>query len=152
MPVITRMGVHASIAADQRPVGRSTATFVTVDQAGNELVREAVSDEPGLTLTVSHFFDVDDGRRLATEGLGEQSLVVPRDCPIEELRTDLREFIFEDELRELDEEFDDEPRWEDMSAVLGDAGVLGDEATRRRGDEATRRRGDPRSRAVRCRT
>jgi hypothetical protein len=128
MPVIIRMGVRASIAADQRPFGRSTATLVTVDQAGNELVREEVSDEPGLTLRVVHFVDVDDGRRLTTEGLGKQSLVVPRDCTIEELRADLREFIFEDELRELDEEFADEPRWEDMSAVLSDAGVVADEA------------------------
>jgi hypothetical protein len=122
------MGARASVADDQRPLGWSAAKVVMVDDAGNELAREVVPDEPGLVLSVVHFVDLDDGRRVTTEALGQMSLSVPRDCTLDELREDLREFIFEDELREVDEPLADEPRWEDMSSALREGGIVADDA------------------------
>ena len=122
------MGARASVASDQRPWGQSSATVVTVDEAGNELAREEVSAEPGLVLSVVHFVDLDDGRRVTTEALGEMSLSVRRECTVDELREELQEFIFEDEMREVVEELADEPRWEDMSAALSEWGVVADDA------------------------
>lgn len=87
-----------------------------------------MADELGLLLSIVHFVDLDDGRRVTTEALGEMSLSVPSDCTLDELREDLRELIFEDEIREVDEELANEPRWEDMSAVLGECGVVADDA------------------------
>jgi hypothetical protein len=71
-----------------------------------------------------HFVDLDDGGRVTTEPLGDTSLSVPRDCTLDELREELRDFIFEDEVRELDDELADEPRWEEMSAVLRERGIV----------------------------
>ena len=122
------MGAYASVARDQRPSGWSAAKVVWVDKAGNELARETVVDEPGVVLSVVHFVDLDDGLRVTTEALGEMSLSVPRDCTLDELREDLREFIFEDELREVDEELAGEPRWEDMSSALLERGIVADDA------------------------
>jgi hypothetical protein len=76
-----------------------------------------------------HFVDVDDGGRVTTEALVDMSLSVPRDCTLEQLRVELREFIFEDDLREVDEDLADEPRWEDMSSALRERGIVADEAT-----------------------
>ena len=63
------------------------------------------------------------GARVTTEALGALALSVPRTCTVDELSEDLREFIFEDELREVDADLADEPRWEEMSAVLGEQGI-----------------------------
>jgi hypothetical protein len=128
MPAMARMGVRTSLAPDRRPVGWSASEVVTVDEAGNELSRELVLGEPGLVLRLVHFVDLDDGRRFTTEAFGEMSLSVPRDCGRDALREDLREFIFEDALREIDEELADEPRWEEMSMVLREHGVIADDA------------------------
>ncbi len=43
-----------------------------------------------------------------------------------ELREEIRETIFEDDLRDVGEE---EPRWEELIEVLGEAGVDADEDT-----------------------
>ena len=125
---MVRMGARVSLAPDQRPLGWTASKVVTVDEAGNELSRGLVLDEPGVVLSVVHFVDLDDGRRVTTEAFGEMSLSVPRDCGRDELCEDLREFIFEDELREVDEELADEPRWEDMSTALREHGVIADDA------------------------
>ena len=117
------MGVRAHVAADQREFGTSSSVVVTVDESGAELVREDVQDAPGLVLRVVHFVDLDDGVRVTTEALGAMALSVPRTCTVDELSEDLREFIFEDELREVDADLADEPRWEEMSAVLGEQGI-----------------------------
>jgi hypothetical protein len=116
--------VRAGIAADQRSFGTSSAVLVTVDESGTELAREVVPDAPGLVLRVVHFVDLDDGARVTTEALGGMSLSVPRTCTLDELRADLREFVFEDELREMGAELVDEPRWEEMSSVLRERASL----------------------------
>jgi len=121
------MGARASVAGDQRSLGRSAAEVVAVDESGTEVARELVPSEPGLVLHVVHFVDLDDGGRVTTESLGDMSLSVARDCTLEQLRDELREFIFEDELREVDGELADEPRWEDMSSVLREHGIVADE-------------------------
>jgi len=121
------MGARASIAANQRPLGRSASEMVTVDESGNELARELLPSEPGLVLHVVHFVDLDDGGRVTTEALGDMSLSVPGDCTLDELRDEFREFIFEDDLREVDEELADERRWEDMSSALGVQGIVADD-------------------------
>jgi hypothetical protein len=124
---MVRMGAHASVARDQRPLGRSAAEVVTVDESGREVARESVPSGPGLVLHVVHFVDFDDGGRVTTEALGEMSLSVPRDCTLEQLRDELREFIFEDDPREVDEELADEPRWGDMWSVLRAHGIIADD-------------------------
>jgi hypothetical protein len=101
--------------------------MVTVDRRGKELAREVVPDAPGLGLRVVHFVDLDDGARVTTEAFGDMSLSVPRACTLDELREELRELIFEEELRELDPELADEPRWEEMSSVLSERGVAADD-------------------------
>jgi|tagenome__1003787_1003787.scaffolds.fasta_scaffold20963481_5 hypothetical protein len=121
------MGVRASLAAERQPVGWSAAKVVTFDKAGSELARE-LRHEPSVTLNVVQFVDLSDGRRVTTEACGDMALTVPRQYTVAELHGDLREFIFEDELREVDDELADEPRWEDMTAVLRDRGVPADEA------------------------
>jgi hypothetical protein len=103
------------------------AEVVTVDESGNELAREVVPSERGLVLHVVHFVDLDDGGRVTTEAFGGMRLSVPRDFTLSELREEVREFIFEDELREVDVELADEPRWEDMSSMLRERGVVADE-------------------------
>jgi hypothetical protein len=124
---MVRMGARAEVAADQRQFGTSSSVVVTVDESGNELSREQVHDAPGLRLRVVHFVDLDDGVRVTTEALGAMAMSVPRTCSLDELREELREFVFEDELREVDAELADEPRWEEMSAVLNERGIAAGE-------------------------
>jgi hypothetical protein len=100
---------------------------LTVDETGNEHT-ELVPDEPGLQLSIVHFVDLADGRRVTTEAFGEMSLSVPREDDEPELREAIREVIFEDELREVDTDLLDEPRWPEMSAVLREHGVVADDA------------------------
>src|SRR4051794_8360846 len=123
------MGARASVARDQRPLGRGAAELVTVDESGTEVARELVPSDPGLVLQVVHFVDVDDGGRVTTGALGDMSLSVPRSSTLDELREELREFVFEDDLREVDEELADEPRWEEMSSLLRERGIVADEET-----------------------
>jgi hypothetical protein len=52
---------------------------------------------------------------------------VPWDCTLDGLREDLRDFIFEDEVRELDDVLADEPRWPEMSSVLQKRGIAADD-------------------------
>lgn len=121
------MGVRAGVSENQRPFGTSSSVVVTVDERGNELAREVVLDAPGFALWVVHFVDLDDGGRVTTDSLGGIFLSVPRTCTIDELHAEPREFIFEDELREVDAELADEPRWEEMSSALRERGVVADE-------------------------
>ena len=121
------MGARARIADDQRPLGRSASVVVTLDESGQELAREVVPDAPGIVLEVVHFVDLGDGARVTTEAFGGMSLSLPRACTLDELREELREFIFEDELREVDTELADEPWWDEMSSVLRERGVVADE-------------------------
>ena len=53
---------------------------------------------------------------------------VPSTCTKHELDDDVRELIFEDEMREADGLID-EPRWDDMLQVLREQGVTTDDAT-----------------------
>jgi hypothetical protein len=87
-----------------------------------------VPEEPGLQLSIVHFVDLADGRRVTTEAFGEMSLSVPREEDEPELREAIREVIFEDELREVDTDLLDEPRWPEISAVLREHGVVADDA------------------------
>jgi hypothetical protein len=120
---MVQMGVRAGIARDQRPFGTSYSEVVSVDAKGNERDRRWVRHPPGVKLRVVHFVDLDDGERVTTEGFGEMVLSVRRDSTLAELRAELREFIFEDDMVEPDEE----PRWEDMLSVLRERGVAADD-------------------------
>jgi len=122
------MGARVSVASDQRPLGRAFAEFVTVDESGMETARDLVPSDPGLVLQVVHFVDIDAGGRVSTVALGDMSLSVPRDCTLDQLRDEVREFIFEDDLRDVDESLV-EPRWEDMSSALRERGIIADEET-----------------------
>jgi hypothetical protein len=75
-----------------------------------------------------HFVDLDDGRRVTTEPYGRSSLHMSLDCTEAELLAEVREFIFEDEMREIPEDAA-EPRWPEMVEELARAGVAVDEAT-----------------------
>jgi len=125
---MVRMGVRANLAADQRPFGTSAREVVTVDESGTEISREIVPDDPGLVLRVVQFVDLDNGVRATTEAFGVMTLVVPHTCSLEELRAELHEFVFEEELLELDEDLGDEPRWEQLSSVLREEAVIADDA------------------------
>ena len=129
MPEMVRMGVRAHLAADQRPFGTSAREVVTFDEGGAELSREIVPDDPGLVLRVVQFVDLDNGGRATTEAFGSMTLAVPETCSVEELRAELHEFVFEEELLELDEDLGDEPRWEQLSLALREEAVIADDAT-----------------------
>jgi hypothetical protein len=105
------MGARLSVAEDQTPLGVTTARVVTVDEEGNELAREVVGDAPGARPECRAVRR--SGRRPTRyeRGLGDMSLSIPGSHTLDELRAELREMIFEDELREVDEELADEPRW-----------------------------------------
>src|ERR1700754_2877475 len=92
VPDAVRMGARASIAVDQRPLGRAASEVITVDESGNE-ARELIWEEPGrgLVLEVVHFVDLDDGRRVTTEAFGEMSLHLPRGYTLDEVRDAVRE-------------------------------------------------------------
>jgi hypothetical protein len=129
VPEPVRMGASAFIAADQRALGRGAAELVTVDENGIELARELIPEEPGLVLQVVHFVDLDDGCRITTESLGEMSLSVSGQCTPDELRDEVREFIFEDDLRDVAHAPADGPRWADMASALQVHGIVADDET-----------------------
>jgi hypothetical protein len=78
-------------------------------------------------LAIVHFVELDDGRRITTEQFGEMSLHMSLDCTEAELREEVREFIFEDEMREISE-CRAEPRWDDMIEALDRLEVVTNEA------------------------
>jgi len=55
-------------------------------------------------LDVVQFVELDDGARVTSEPLGDMTLSVRASWTKDQLLADLREFIFEDELREVDED------------------------------------------------
>jgi hypothetical protein len=122
------MGAQVSVAEDQRPLGQSSSIVATRDEEGRELL-ERVPTDPGVVLKVIHFVDLDDCRRITTKASGEISLQLPRTSTPDEVRKEIRECIFEDEMREAAaEEIADEPRWPDMLEILLGEGVATDEA------------------------
>ena len=122
------MGVRASLAADQRPFGTSATELVTVDGSGTEISREIVPDDPSLVLRVMQFVDLDNGVRATTEAFGVMTLSVPHSCSLGELREELHEFVFEEDLLALDEDLGDAPRWQELSSALREAAVIADDA------------------------
>jgi hypothetical protein len=58
--------------------------------------------------------------------VGDITLELGDNLTSAELREEIRETIFEDDLRDIDE---DEPRWEELIEVLGKAGIDADEDT-----------------------
>lgn len=118
------MGARASVDRDQRSFGAAVAEFVTVDDTGAEVSFNVESRDLGLVLSVVHFVEVDDGVRVTTESLGGMSLSVSRDRSPDEVREELRELIFEDDLRDVDR---DEPRWPEMVSLLRRRGITVDE-------------------------
>jgi hypothetical protein len=119
MPEMVRMGARGALS-DSPPLGRSTATYRAVDSAGNEFTYQE-TQEAALTLALTHFVDLDDGRRLSVADI---TLELDDVVTLAELREEIRETIFEDDLRDLD---DAEPRWEDLIDVLAGAGIDADE-------------------------
>jgi hypothetical protein len=117
------MGARVSPAEDQTPLGHSAAEIVTKDDAALQ-----VRAPDPTALEIVHFVDLDDGRRVTTEHHGKSSLHISLDCSEGELLAELREFVFEDELREIPEDAD-EPRWPEMIQELARAGVAVDERT-----------------------
>jgi hypothetical protein len=116
---MVRMGVHAAVSK-RRPMGGSTVVYQAVNSAGNTFEYE-VTETAELVLDLTHFVDLDDGHRVS---IGDITLELG-EVGLEELREELRETIFEDDIREIDV---DEPRWEDLIESLGRAGVAADEA------------------------
>lgn len=109
-------------------MGRCFEFIRTRDERGRE-IRTQGPTEQGVVFSVVHFVELDDGRRLTTERLGEISLEVPRACTVLELEDDVRELIFEEEMREaVGDELADEPRWDAIVQVLSENGVSADEA------------------------
>jgi hypothetical protein len=120
------MGASVSLAEDQSQLGRSAARVLRRGPSGEPIAIDVPEPAPA-ALEVVHFVELDDGRRVTTEELGEMSLHMSLDCTEAELREDVREFIFEDEMREIPE-CRDEPRWDDMVEALGRLGVATNEA------------------------
>jgi hypothetical protein len=110
------MGARVSRADDQTPMGKSGVMVRTRDAAGRAVRRWEYEPDPTV-LEIVHFVDLDDGRRVTTKEFGEMSLEMSLDCSEDELRAEVREFIFEEEMRSL-AELADEPRWDDMVKVL----------------------------------
>jgi hypothetical protein len=121
-----RMGAHVALADDQTPMGSSTLEILTRDDTGAEVRRSVAGPRPAV-LRIVHFVDLEDGRGVTTEELGEQTLELSLECTEDELRDEIREFVFEEEMRDIPE-LADLPRWTDMIEVLNRAGVLVDEA------------------------
>ena len=122
----TLMGASVSLANDQSPLGRSAARVLRRGQSGAPIPIE-VPEPPPTVLAVVHFVELDDGRRVTTAELGDMSLHMSLDCTEAELREEVREFIFEDEMREIPE-CRDEPHWEDMIEALARLEVATNEA------------------------
>jgi len=78
---------------------------------------------------VVQFVDLDNGARVTTDAFGVMTLSLSRTCTLGELCGELGEFIFEDDLREVDEDLADEPRWEEMSAALRQEGIVASDAS-----------------------
>jgi hypothetical protein len=129
MTAMVRMGARATLGDDQQwSFGRATVEYAAVDDEGNEIARwQRDDDTAALVLELVHFVDLDDGRRVTTERLGSQTLATEREITVDELRDEIRETIYEDEIREI-EVLADEPRWEELIEALGDAGVTVDAA------------------------
>jgi hypothetical protein len=68
------------------------------------------------------------GVRATTEAFGVMTLSVPHTCSLQELREELHEFVFEEDLLELDDDLGDEPRWEELSSALRKEAVIADDA------------------------
>ncbi len=60
---MVRMGVRAALS-DSPSLGRSTAMYQAVDSAGNT-VEYKVTEDASVVLDLTHFVDLDDGRRLS---------------------------------------------------------------------------------------
>ena len=121
MAEMVRMGVRAALS-DRPSQGRSTAVYQAVDSSGNT-VEYKVTEDASVVLDLTHFVDLDDGRRLS---VGDITLELGDELALAELREEIRETIFEDDLRDVGEE---EPRWEGLIEVLREAGVSADEDT-----------------------
>jgi hypothetical protein len=120
------MGASVSLAGDQAPLARSAARVVRRGPAGESIPIDVPAPPPAV-LAIVHFVELDDGRRVTTEQFGEMSLHMSLDCSEAELREEVREFIFEDEMREIPE-CRDEPRWDDVIEALGRLEVVTNEA------------------------
>lgn len=123
------MGVAVSIAADRRPIGRSAEEVVVIDADGLERSRTIVPHANPVVLDVVQFVDLDDGTRLTSEVLGDMTMSVPATFSRNQVLADLREMIYEDELRAAVKEVADEPRWEDVGVLLQTRGVAADDAS-----------------------
>jgi hypothetical protein len=124
MVELARMGAAVSVAeGEHTPLGRSFALVMTLDQHGNEVVREVPDESPRVVLNVLHFVDLSDGRRITANDEGAMTLFVPVSSSLRMLLAGVRETIFEDELREVEVE----PRWTTLLTALNDAGVVADE-------------------------
>jgi hypothetical protein len=119
------MGARVSLAEDQTPLGHSAAEVLKRDESGRE-VRHWVRGPDPTVLQIVHFVDLEYGRRVTTERFGAMSLEISPDCSEEELRREVVEFIFEDEMREIPGD-SEEPLWGDMLEALGREGVSADE-------------------------
>ena len=117
------MGARVSLAQDQTPIGRSAVEVLT---RGGRAVRHWAPGPDPTVLQIVHFVDLEDGRRVTTERFGAMSLEMSLDCSEEELRREVVEFVFEDEMREIPEDAE-EPLWEDMLEGVAREGVSADE-------------------------
>jgi hypothetical protein len=126
MADLVRMGARVSLAEDQAPMGRAGRVVLTRDETGKEVEREVLEPVPTV-LAIVYYVELDDGRRLTTEEFGKMTLETSLDgCREEDLVDEAREYIFEDDLRDIPE-LAEEPRWEEMREVLRRNGLTVDE-------------------------
>lgn len=96
--------------------------YQAVDSAGNTFEYD-VTEGAAIVFALTHFVDLDDGRRVS---VGDMTLGLDDEVTLAELHEEIRETVFEDDLRDIDE---GEPRWEDLIEALGRAGIDADEDT-----------------------
>jgi hypothetical protein len=95
MPTVVRIGARASIADDQRPLGRTFMTVLAVDDDGREVLREIADPDP-LVVDVAAFADLADGRRVPLANRGG-TLDMPPSSSVADLREYVRQFLFDDD-------------------------------------------------------
>jgi hypothetical protein len=125
---LVRMGARVCLAADQRPLGQSAAIVALVDEEGNELRRETQLEPRGVVYEVVQFVELDDGQAITDHRSGQFSVSVVGGQSATELCEDVRELIYEDDLRVVGRPGGHSQRWTELRSALAAAGVHADDA------------------------
>jgi hypothetical protein len=117
---IVRVGVRASLD-DGPSIFRTGVVVVSYDKAGREVARSYGADPEGLQLALVQYAELDDGRRVTTDGHAELRLIVGPESTREHVHDEVRAFILEEELE--DEDDDLESAWEPLVEALAAVGI-----------------------------